>query len=152
MGDPQDARTAGAGTGGSHTPGPWRVQPIIGTYIGTEGDPYGHGPMHIADVRGWGHLTGQGACRLDEHAAIAIQTANARLIAAAPDLLEAVRAGGRYSDALMRYQEHGVRGQMIPGTDELERLFREWHDQGHAALEKAEGQPLPAPAVREEQP
>jgi hypothetical protein len=59
--------------------------------------------------------------------------------AAAPDLLEAVRAGGRYSDALRRYQEHGVRGGMIPGTDELERLFLDWHDKGHAAVAKAEG-------------
>src|SRR5258706_14863328 len=50
--------------------------------------------------------------------------ANARLIAAAPELLEAVRAGGRYSDALKRYQDHGVRGPaMIPGTDELEALL-----------------------------
>jgi hypothetical protein len=56
------------------------------------------------------------------------------------ELLEAVRAGGRYSDALRRYQGHGVRGQMIPGTDELERLFMDWHDKGHAALDKAEGQ------------
>ena len=64
---------------------------------------------------------------------------NAQLIAAAPDLLEAVRAGGRYSDALLRYQEHGVRGQLVPPTDELERLFLEWHDKGHAAIAKAEG-------------
>lgn len=42
--------------------------------------------MHIADVRGWGHLTGQGACALKQDAAVVIQTANADLIAAAPDL------------------------------------------------------------------
>lgn len=42
--------------------------------------------MHVADVRGWGHITGQGACRLEEGEAIEIQSANARLIAAAPTL------------------------------------------------------------------
>ncbi len=75
----------------THTKGPWRVLEPVGTWIQTDGDPYGHGPMHIADVRGWGHLTGQGACRLEEKPAIAIQTANARLIAAAPELLTALR-------------------------------------------------------------
>jgi hypothetical protein len=61
------------------------------------------------------------------------------LIAAAPDLLEAVRAGGRYSDALRRYQDNGVNGGVIPGTDELDALFMDWHDKGHAAIAKAEG-------------
>lgn len=74
----------------SHTPGPWRVQPAIGTWIDAV-NPYGHGDMHIADVRGWGHLTGQGACGLKEEAAVKIQDANARLIAAAPELLAACR-------------------------------------------------------------
>lgn len=61
------------------------------------------------------------------------------LLAIHESLLDAVRAGGRYSDALLRYQEHGVRGQMIPPTDELEQLFKAWHDQGHAAIALAEG-------------
>ncbi len=123
------------------TPGPWKVQPVLRNVVETAGDPYGHGPMRIADVRGWGHLTGRGACAFDEATGVAIQEANARLLAAAPDLLEAVRAGGRYSDALRVYQGHGVRGAVIPGTDELDRLFMDWHDKGHAALEKAEGRP-----------
>ena len=73
-----------------HTPGPWQVANFA-LSIQAVGDPYGHGPMRIADVRGWGHLTGQGACRFDEAKATAIQTANARLIAAAPDLLAAAK-------------------------------------------------------------
>ena len=42
-----------------HTPGPWQVRGPAGD-IDTEGDPYGHGHMCVAYVRGWGHLTGQG--------------------------------------------------------------------------------------------
>jgi hypothetical protein len=66
-------------------------------------------------------------------------TARGRLERLAPELLEAVRAGGRYSDALKRYQDQGASGQMIPGTDDLEALFIDWHEKGHAAIAKAEG-------------
>lgn len=76
---------------GTHTPGPWEVLEPVGTWIQTAGDPYGHGRMHIADVRGWGHLTGFGACHLGMEKAVAVQAANARLIAAAPDLLAACK-------------------------------------------------------------
>jgi hypothetical protein len=72
-----------------HTPGPWE-QIIDGDMVGAM-NPYGHGMMNIADIRGWGHLTGTGACRLSEKDAIAIQEANARLIASAPELLEALK-------------------------------------------------------------
>lgn len=72
-----------------HTPGPWRVQGPVG-HIVTVGDPYGHGSMFIAQVRGWGHLTGGGACRFDADKAVAIQDANAQLIAAAPEMKDAI--------------------------------------------------------------
>jgi hypothetical protein len=72
-----------------HTPAPWE-QIIDGDMVGAM-NPYGHGMMNIADIRGWGHLTGTGACRLSEKDAIAIQEANARLIASAPELLEALK-------------------------------------------------------------
>lgn len=104
------------------TPAPWRTLPqrnrttVEGfTLVWPEGN---HGPV----------------------AYVATAT-DAQLMAAAPELLEAVRAGGRYSDALQRYQEHGVRGAVIPGTDELERLFKDWHDKGHAAIAKATASP-----------
>ncbi len=69
-----------------HTQGPWTV------------DASGHacivwaGEMRLCDLRGWGHLTGIGALHLPPEEAAAIQDANARLIAAAPELLEACRA------------------------------------------------------------
>lgn len=75
-----------------HTPGPWELAWDEGTWIQTEGDPYGHGVMHVADARGWGHLTGTNSCNMDDDTAFAIQCANARLIAAAPDLLAACEA------------------------------------------------------------
>lgn len=51
------------------------------------------GPMHIADIRGWGYLTGRGhgALGLSHEIAAEIQDSNAALIAAAPDLLERVK-------------------------------------------------------------
>lgn len=76
----------------SQTPGPWKVDPHCTTMIWTVGNPYGKGQMRIADIRGWGHLTGQGACRFSEDKAAAIQDANAHLIAAAPELYEALTA------------------------------------------------------------
>lgn len=49
--------------------------------------------MHVAEVRGWGHLTGRGGgCALDETQAVAIQEANAAIISAAPELLAALKA------------------------------------------------------------
>jgi hypothetical protein len=73
-----------------HTPGPWEVD--------AHGSPviYGQSPkgrMRVADIRGWGHLTGggHGALGLPDDQAIAIQEANGRLIAAAPELLEVAK-------------------------------------------------------------
>lgn len=49
--------------------------------------------MFVAEVRGWGHLTGKGGgCAFDDKKAMGIQDANARLIAAAPELLDFVKA------------------------------------------------------------
>lgn len=65
--------------------------------------------------------------------------ANARLIAAAPKLLEAAEAGGRYSDALKEMQDNGKFGVTVTG-EKLDRLFRDWHDKTHAAIAAAEGE------------
>ena len=68
-----------------HTPGPWHVDPNFPIIVWSEDT------MRICDIRGWGHLTGIGALALPEEEASAIQDANARLIAAAPELLEALK-------------------------------------------------------------
>ena len=79
-----------------HTPGPWRVghegmdvwAKQVGGCRGERID------MKVCDIRGWGCLS-----YLGDDKAIAIQKANGRLIAAAPDLLDiAVKA----SEALDR--------------------------------------------------
>lgn len=62
------------------TKGPWKV--------GYESFTVDAGSMRICDIRGWGHLTGKGSLGLPFDQAKAIQEANARLIAAAPDMFE----------------------------------------------------------------
>jgi hypothetical protein len=65
------------------TEGPWELQ--YGGRIGTAGARYGSNlnGMHVADVRGWGYLTGRGACAMPDGDAAAIQDANGAFIAAA---------------------------------------------------------------------
>ncbi|MBK6942485.1 MAG: hypothetical protein IPH13_20105 [Planctomycetes bacterium] len=54
-------------------------------------NPYGHGEMHVADLRGWGHLTGRGsACGFTEEKAAAIQDATGRMLAKAPGMMALV--------------------------------------------------------------
>lgn len=99
--DARSSRPETLSSGGKHTPGPWVAG--MGTRAGPDDSPWpfgwimaehtAKGPMHVAEVRGWGYLTGRGhgALGLDEQTAISIQAANARLIAAAPKLLEALK-------------------------------------------------------------
>lgn len=74
---------AGEMTAAKHMPGPWKVG-LRGTAVLAQA-PH----AKVCDIRGWGYLTGngEGALGLPEAEAVAIQLANARLIAAAPDLL-----------------------------------------------------------------
>lgn len=69
----------------THTTGPWEANGDT-VYAKDSG-------MRVCDVRGWGYLTGKGvgALGLPDDQAFGIQLANARLIAAAPDLLDALR-------------------------------------------------------------
>lgn len=97
-----------------HTPGPWRLDEMA-CYIWAHTT---HGEMPVGQVRGWGHLTGAGAMNLPEAKAEAIQRANGRLLAAAPDLLAALKA---------LIEEHG-----IYHTDEFVEA-------AIAAIAKAEG-------------
>ena len=58
------------------TPGPWEQDRGLEVYTHDK-----RGYFRLADIRGWGHLTGQGALALPKDEAIAIQTANAEFIA-----------------------------------------------------------------------
>lgn len=55
-------------------------------------NPYGKGDFKVCDIRGWGHLTGcgAGALGLEHDEAEEIQKANAKLIAQAPAMYEAL--------------------------------------------------------------
>ncbi len=67
----------------SHTPGPWKVDEMCCYIWGKDNGE----PFTVAEIRGWGQLAQQHK----ETEAIAIQEANARLIAAAPELKENLR-------------------------------------------------------------
>lgn len=70
-----------------HTPGPWKYNPKSGWI--TSDYCCERGPMHIADIRGWGHLTGHGhgAHAMPWLDATIIQEANANIIISAPEML-----------------------------------------------------------------
>lgn len=72
----------------SFTPGPWESETEYECAV------YAHNhQMKIADIRGWGYLTGkgQGGLGLSSAEASKIQNANARLIAAAPEMFEFIK-------------------------------------------------------------
>ena len=113
-----------------HTPGPWRVAEPTGFIYAA--NPYIGHDMLVAQVRGWGHLTGTGGggCAFDEDKAIAIQEANARLIAAAPDLLAALKeAENALADYIPTIEKTGA--SLNYGHKVLARC--------RAAIAKAEG-------------
>jgi hypothetical protein len=62
-----------------HTPTPWRSCPYSQDIYA---DNVPKGPMRVADIRGWGYLTGKGhgALGLSNEEALATQIANAALI------------------------------------------------------------------------
>jgi hypothetical protein len=55
----------------------------------------------IAQVRGWGSLTGIGGHQLSEDTAVEVQKARGDLLAAAPDLYEAAAAAHEYLSEIL---------------------------------------------------
>lgn len=69
------------------TPGPWTLTEGYKQKVFAQSDA-----MTVCDIRGWGYLTGLGGLHLPVDKAVAIQDANAHLIAAAPELYEALES------------------------------------------------------------
>lgn len=73
------------------TPGPWKVDDQeVCSFVGTENF------NKLFDVRGWGYFIG--GLGLSEEKAFKTQLANANLIAAAPEMLEALIEWGIYAE------------------------------------------------------
>lgn len=67
------------------TPGPWECvdETALPGWIQTVSEtpyPRAVGKMHIADIRGWGDLTGKAACAMTDEAAERIMDANADFV------------------------------------------------------------------------
>ena len=72
----------------NYTPGPWKAETEYECAV------YAHNnQMKIADIRGYGYLTGKGlgGIGLPDEEAKKIQDANARLIAAAPEMKDRLK-------------------------------------------------------------
>lgn len=116
-----------------HTPGPWEVGYCSLNVMARDEK----GSFPVCDIRGWGHLTGRGhgALGLSPDEAEAIQTANARLIAAAPDLLDALQNA---EQVIAESQ-----GEPIPEewADLLDEIRATLLNDIRAAIAKATGEP-----------
>lgn len=105
-----------------HTPGPWEYEDA-GAQIFAE-----DGQRHIADVRGYGALS----TAMGDAAACAQMDADGRLIAAAPDLLEACKKSLSALEGVVRICE--LHDSKLP--EPLIDLVRD-------AIAKAEGARIP---------
>lgn len=78
-----------------HFPAPWHVDPLTASIYATD---VPKGPARVADMRGWGYLTGKGhgALALSQDEAIDIQRANAAFL---------VKAVNNH-DALVKHLHH----------------------------------------------
>ena len=111
------------------TQGEWEVDKYGGN-VWAKDDGRGKGKMHIAEMRGWGHLTGQGlgACGLGEEVAVKEQNANAAFVASAPAIVRwlvqqlGIESGLRIEADL---KVIGVEKERDDALAEVKRL-REW--------------------------
>lgn len=102
-----------------HTPGPWKHVGL--TMIQGAGDPHRNIPGIVANVTPAGTLHDATVC-----------AANARLIAAAPDLLAACKAALPEIEQEREQREYSGNDEYIEGMRSIENLIA-------AAIAKAEG-------------
>lgn len=93
-----------------HTPTPWKAVPPMNQIHSADG-------MFIAEIRGWGHLTGRGGgLGLSDDEARAIQDANGEFI---------VRAANCHEEMLAKLKEiHAVWSAQGSGLDYHRACFR----------------------------
>lgn len=108
------------------TPGPWRSNEPLKGWIEAP-NCCDRGPMHIADIRGWGHLTGRGhgAHAMDEASAIAVHEANADFIKHAREDVPALVAEIR---RLRSATTPSMRERCARVADERVRVWRKGPD------------------------
>jgi hypothetical protein len=112
----------------NYTPGPWKIF-----------DGWGSSRFSPAIVDSIPDVDGKCVANCICHVASTNESveANAHLIAAAPDLLEACIAGKRYGVALAQFGDKV--GQIIE-SDDLDKLFEDWANKTETAICKAKGQ------------
>jgi hypothetical protein len=89
-----------------HTPTPWRKDEYA---LSIYADNVPKGPMRVADLRGWGYLTGKGhgALGLSRDEGIAVQEANATFI------VKAVNNHDALVKALEKISQQMTMGELI---------------------------------------
>lgn len=114
-----------------HTPGPWEFKlDSAHTDMSIWAESVGGVRMEknrhkIADIRGWGHLS-----YLQN--AEEIQDSNGRLIAAAPELLEALESAKQFIEAVMGFSDGDLPYHVDESASEVLRLAQ-------SAIDKAKG-------------
>ena len=119
-----------------HTRGPWEANGDT-VYAKDSG-------MRVCDIRGWGYLTGKGvgALGLPDDQAFGIQLANARLIAAAPELLSVLAPFVAFYEHALRghtpdYEHRSDPDKVVCGWNGAHLTMRDFKN-ARAALAKAE--------------
>lgn len=123
---PLACRLTGMNNETKYTPGPWRV----------EDDPYGGKALMVVAEQG-----GMAALLCDPLSpATAIDRANARLISAAPDLLEALREMSNVAAAAIRVLAALGQPALVMWENEVDTAIRDhFYVRAEAAIAKAEG-------------
>jgi hypothetical protein len=101
-----------------HTPGPWHIDPAFPSEVQTDKDLTISSCWHKHASGAEIVVVGVLECSLEESAA------NARLIAAAPDLLEALRLHKAWSDSEDRGPDYG--GQSRDTHPDGEAIWSRW--------------------------